>query len=299
MTTGTSRVATAKINLFLHVGDKRPDGYHELRSLVVFAGLGDVLSVQPAEVLSLKVSGPMAKGLESDDRNLVLRAAMSLQAWARGQGHRALGASLHLEKHLPLASGIGGGSSDAAAVLHLLVSHWGLPIHLDDLSRLAAAIGADVPVCLRGQSSWMSGLGDVVEPAMPLPSFHLLLVNPGVQVATADVFRALKVRSGAVAPVMPPKLTLREFVGWLDRTINDLAAPARILSPVIARVEQAIVATQDCLLARMSGSGATCFGIYAGEASVRAAAAEVSSAHPEWWVAHAPVIEAGTAASRP
>lgn len=290
MVSAASRFAPAKINLFLHVGDRRPDGYHELCSLAVFAAVGDRLTVEPADSLSLAVSGPMSAGLETDDRNLVLKAARALQVWAREHGHPAPGARLRLEKNLPLASGIGGGSSDAAAALHLLVAHWSLPVHLDDLMRIAATLGADVPVCLRGQSAWMSGIGDIVEPVPAVPSFHLLLVNPRVQLPTADVFRALKVRSGARAPSVPAKAGLREFVGWLDRTINDLAAPARKIAPAIAQAEQALVATEGCLLARMSGSGATCFGIFADEALAKAAGDAIGKVQPGWWIKHGPLV---------
>jgi 4-diphosphocytidyl-2-C-methyl-D-erythritol kinase len=284
MATGPTRFAPAKVNLFLHVGERRPDGYHDLKSLAVFAAVGDTLSLTGADKLSLDVAGPMSKGLETDDRNLVLKAAHALGAWARQNGHKAGGAHLILDKHLPLASGIGGGSSDAAAALHLLVAHWSLPIKTVELDRIANAVGADVPVCLRAQPSWMSGTGDVVEAAPSLPPFHLVLVNPRVHVPTADVFRRLQVRSGAHAPLLPPRLSLREFAAWLDRTVNDLSAPARMISPAVMQAEQALVSSENCLLARMSGSGATCFGLYPDEQSARAGCLQIRSSHPDWWV---------------
>lgn len=284
MSSGVTRFAPAKVNLFLHVGDRRPDGYHDLKSLAVFAGVGDTLSVEPADKISLTLKGPAAPGLEVDERNLVMKAARALDDWAQYNGHSTRGAQITLYKHLPLASGIGGGSSDAAAALQLLKAHWTLPIDPKDLGRIALSVGADVPVCLRAEASWMSGTGELVEPAPHLPPFYLVLVNPGVPVSTADVFRGLQVRSGAFAPAMPSKLKLRDFVGWLDRTVNDLSAPARLIAPAIMQAENALVATEDCLLARMSGSGATCFGIYPDERTAKLAASQIRSSNPTWWV---------------
>jgi 4-diphosphocytidyl-2-C-methyl-D-erythritol kinase len=280
------RFAPAKINLFLHVGDRRTSGYHELLSLAVFADIGDMVSVTPADRLVLTVTGPRAGGLDASPSNLVLRAAAALQEWSRERGQAVSGASLTLHKVLPIASGIGGGSSDAAATLRLLAGFWGLLLPDDELLRIGRSLGADVPVCLRGAPSLMSGDGEQLAPAPELPDCGLLLVNPGVELGTAAVFAGLQVRSGARAPATPDRFrTPRELAAWLDRTTNDLAAPARRLAPAIMRVEQALVATPDCLLARMSGSGATCFGIYSGTESAKAAANILRAAHPDWWVA--------------
>ena len=277
--------APAKINLFLHVGDRRPDGYHDLLSLVVFADYGDIIDLSSAGNLQLVVSGPHAHGLDTGPGNLVIRAGAALQSWARAHGHPASGAALHLHKNLPVASGVGGGSSDAAATLRILAAHWALPVPQEDLLRIARTLGADVPVCLSALPSIMSGDGDRLRPAPEMPDCALLLVNPRVEVSTASVFAALGVRSGTRAPVWPDRFsTPRALAAWLDRTTNDLAAPARLIAPAIMQVEQALVATSDCLLARMSGSGATCFGIYPALEAAEAAADRLRKAHPEWWL---------------
>ena len=279
------RFAPAKINLFLHVGDRRPDGYHDLLSLVVFADCGDMISVGPATGQSLAVTGPSAAGLDASPSNLVLRAETTLRQWARANGHAAPPVSIRLDKHLPLASGIGGGSSDAAATLHALVEFWSLPIALEDLLVLGRSIGADVPVCLRGLPTLVAGDGDRLAPAPDLPGFAFVLVNPRVEVSTAAVFASLEVRTGAQPQPFPPRLdTLRTLVAWLDRMSNDLAAPAKRIAPQVMHAEQALTASAGCLLARMSGSGATCFGIYPTIEAATTAAREISAAHPDWWV---------------
>lgn len=254
--------APAKVNLFLHVGEKRADGYHALESLVVFAQAGDVLSVTPADTLSLAIDGPFAGGLSTTD-NLVLKAARAL-----GDG----GAHITLTKNLPVASGIGGGSADAAAALRGLNQLWNLG-HTDDaLREIAATLGSDVPVCVASASAWMEGRGEILSP-MVVPSMAMLLVNPGVAVPTADVFCALKVRTG---------LGARHSTD-LAGTTNDLEAPARAIQPAIGEVLDAIAA-QGPKLARMSGSGATCFGIFDSDDEASRAARALSEAHPGWWV---------------
>ncbi|MEQ1755503.1 MAG: 4-(cytidine 5'-diphospho)-2-C-methyl-D-erythritol kinase [Micropepsaceae bacterium] len=279
------RFAPAKVNLYLHVGDRREDGYHNLQSLVVFADAGDNLTVSEGKRLSLDISGPFAGSLEHDADNLVIKAAQSLVDWARHNGHKTRPARLQLEKNLPVASGIGGGSSDAAATLLLLAQYWSLPIHSDDLCDIGKSIGADVPVCLKAAPSLMSGAGEVLAPAPDLPAFAFVLVNPGLALPTADVFRNLKIRSGTDAPVWPAKFRdLRDFVAWLDRTGNDLSSAARAMAPDIMRVEQALIATQGCLLARMSGSGATHFGIFPTLEAAATSAEQIRSAQPDWWV---------------
>lgn len=280
------RLAPAKINLFLHVGDRRADGYHDLFSLVVFASCGDSIKAVAAPVTQLRVSGPHAAGLDDGPSNLVLRAEAALRQWAQARGHAVGHVALDLEKNLPVASGIGGGSSDAAAVLHLLAGLWGLSVPQDELFRLGRSLGADVPVCLRADATLMSGDGEHLAPAPELPAFAMVLVNPRVAVATPAVFAGLQVRTGAHALALPRRFpSLREFMVFLDRTSNDLASPAKRIAPVILRVEQALIATPDCLLARMSGSGATCFGIYPDAAAAGRAAAALRARHPDWWIA--------------
>jgi len=268
-----SEIAPAKINLFLLVTGKRADGYHLLDSLVVFAGAHDRLSVVPAAALSLTFGGPFGAHLAVHADNLVLRAATALAEATRVRD----GARLHLEKHLPIASGIGGGSSDAAAALRLLSRHWGVDVP----AGLAATLGADVPVCLDPRPRRMSGIGEVLAPSPGLPAFGIALVNPGVALPTAQVFRA---RQSAFSPAarLPP--------GWPDTASlaaglagygNDLQAPAIALCPPIATVLAGLRDQPGCRLARMSGSGATCFALFDTPALASAAAASV--ARDGWW----------------
>jgi 4-diphosphocytidyl-2-C-methyl-D-erythritol kinase len=269
--------AHAKVNLFLHVLGRRADGYHLLDSLAVFADVGDTLRAEPSETLSLTVGGPFAADLAGGPDNLVLRAARTLAA----EFGMVVGASLALDKRLPVASGIGGGSADAAAALRLLCRLWRIPPDFARLARLATGLGADVPVCLAGRASRMGGIGEQLEPAPTLPTCGVVLVNPGVGLATADVFRA---RSGAWSPRATMPTSWRDAAGMADdlrRCRNDLKAAAVRLRPVIGEVLHALEAVEDCLLARMSGSGATCFGLFADAAAARRAAAALR--RPGWW----------------
>ncbi|HEY1412002.1 MAG TPA: 4-(cytidine 5'-diphospho)-2-C-methyl-D-erythritol kinase [Rhodopila sp.] len=274
-----SEFAPAKINLHLHVVGRRHDGYHLLDSLVVFADIGDRLSVSPAEDLSLTVTGPFAAGLAAEPDNLVLRAARAL---ADLSGLRLTG-RLVLEKALPVASGIGGGSADAAATLRLLCRFWDITPPAEEMQRLAAGLGADVPVCLSGRPAVMSGIGEILTSAPALPGAGLVLVNPGVAVSTPSVFRA---RTGGFSDAAG-----FPFRGWpnaaaladdLRNTNNDLEAPARSLAPAIGDALTALSDNLGCLLARMSGSGATCFGLFDSADAARQAADAI--ARPGWWV---------------
>lgn len=275
--------AWAKVNLTLQVVGRRPDGYHELESLVVFAGAGDVLRADIAADLSLSIDGPFARDLRSEGDNLVLRAARALAERAG----IAPAAALSLTKNLPVASGIGGGSADAAAALRSLARLWNVSLPADEMAALALTLGADVPVCLRGEAGIMSGIGEVLQPVPALPPLWLLLVNPGVAVSTAAVFKALGGRfSLPIEPRLPP-LGLAAFIDWLRRRPNDLEAPARSLAPAVAEVLAALDGLDDCLLARMSGSGATCFGLFENEDAARVAGESLAVKHPDWWVAPA------------
>jgi 4-diphosphocytidyl-2-C-methyl-D-erythritol kinase len=269
--------APAKVNLHLHVVGRREDGYHLLDSLVVFAGVGDRLSVSPADTLSLTLTGPFATGLASEPDNLVLRAAWALAARA---GIEATG-KLALEKNLPISSGIGGGSADAAATLRLLCRFWRLEPSL--AHGLATGLGADVPVCLAGRPARMSGIGDVLEPAGPLPRVGIVLVNPGVAVSTQAVFHA---RAGAFSTVAwLPTDDWRDaasLAATLRGTRNDLEVAARQFTPGIGAALDVLRLTPDCLLARMSGSGATCFGLFPSPAAARKAARTII--RERWWV---------------
>lgn len=286
------RFAPAKVNLFLHVGEKRADGYHDLVSLIAFADVGDWLEVREAKRLSLKLEGPFANALKDEPDNLVLKAARELDVWAEDRGHKTTPVELVLEKNLPIASGIGGGSSDAAAALHLLAGCWSLPIPIDELEKIGRSLGADIPVCLRGAPTLVSGMGEVLTPAPGLPPFALVLVNPGIEVPTKRIFNTLLARSGAEAPHLPQHFRdARDLAMHLDRLSNDLAPPAKVIAPVVMHAESALAATDGCLVARMSGSGATCYGLYETAAIAEAAAAAIQAAHPAWWVRAARTYE--------
>lgn len=266
--------AAAKVNLYLHVTGRRSNGYHLLDSLVVFADVGDELTAEPAETLSLIVDGPFAATLTTEPDNLVLRAARALAP-------ANAGAVVALTKNLPVASGIGGGSADAAATLRLLCQLWGLKPSDAQLAQVALSLGADVPVCLASRPARMSGIGESLAPAARLPRCGIVLVNPGVAVATADVFRA---RQGAWSP--PADLPdAWDHVGSMAADLralrNDLEAPAAVLQPLIGDALVALAALPGCHLARMSGSGATCFGLF-DDASAAARAAE-QVRRRGWW----------------
>lgn len=268
-----SEAAPAKVNLYLHVTGRRDDGYHTLDSLAVFPGAGDVLHAGPSDRLSLRITGPCGAGLEAGEGNLVLRAARLL---ARAADHEPR-AELVLDKRLPVASGIGGGSADAAAALRLLSRAWGLGPPAD---VLALQLGADVPVCLESRPALMRGIGELLAPPPALPEFGILLINPGQAVATQAVFRA---RIGDYTPPAALPGAWADAAGMassLSHCRNDLEAAALTLCPEIGTVLAWLQAQPGCLLARMSGSGATCFGLFA---TGPAAAALVRTVPGSWW----------------
>lgn len=273
--------APAKINLCLHVGAKRPDGFHELESLVVFARAGDELSFAASDALSLTVDGPFADALAGEADNLVLRAARALQA----AGGCACGARIALTKNLPVASGIGGGSTDAAAALRGLDALWGLKMAPDALRRIGEGLGSDVPVCVEPAASWMAGRGESVTALAGIPRAPMVLVNPNVPVPTGQVFRALSERRGVGLPMPPPMDGLDALIAWLRRTGNDLEAPARIIAPAVAETLDALQALPGALMARMSGSGATCFALFDSDETARDASLALRTDHPDWWCA--------------
>lgn len=269
-------VARAKLNLCLHVIGRRSDGYHLLDSLVVFPGLGDRLRAEPAAALSLSACGPFADQLPADGDNLVLRAAALF----------GTGAALRLEKNLPAAGGIGGGSADAAATLRLMARMQGAP--LPDARRVLG-LGADVPVCLESRPARMQGIGERVTPLPDLPPLWCVLVNPGTACPTPAVFAALDRRDGSPLPEMPERFAgAATLLDYLFTTRNDLEPPARRLVPVIGDALEALAAS-GAALARMSGSGATCFGLFETEGAALSAAERLRTAAPAWWVAAAPL----------
>jgi 4-diphosphocytidyl-2-C-methyl-D-erythritol kinase len=288
------RQARAKVNLSLRVTGRRPDGYHELDGLTAFAEAGDLVTVQDADDLSLEIVGPYAASLsgaavpdEPATENLVLRAARAL-AEATG---RTPCARIVLDKQLPVAGGLGGGSADAAAALHALCQLWGVEPAPARLAEIGLQLGADVPVCLHGYAAFVSGIGERLGPAPHLPEAYLLLANPGVELSTGAVFKALDGRtSGPAARWDAPPRDAGALAEHLARDGNDLEGPARRLRPEIDAVLSALAGRPGCLIARMSGSGASCFGLFADAASAEAAAAQLTADQPSWWLRAARLV---------
>lgn len=271
--------APAKVNLALHVTARRPDGYHEIETLAVFAEAGDRVTARAAVEDSFVVTGPFGSVLSFDPGNLVLRARDALREAAKAAGLSAPAVALHLEKNLPVASGIGGGSADAAATLLALSQVWALPA-ATNLPGIALALGADVPMCLAARPLLAGGIGENIRPLQLPGQLHAVLVNPGVAVATREVFAALKKRDN---PPMAPVPPLGISIEWLAAQRNDLQEPAVRSFPAISEALAAIAGCDRVRLARMSGSGATCFGLFdEGEAALAAAAA-ISRRHAGWW----------------
>lgn len=279
-----SALAPAKINLFLHVGPVDADGYHPLSSLVAFADVGDRVTVEPADRLSLTVTGPFGAGLAAEPDNLILRALRTLGE-ATGTGEPPL--KVTLDKRLPIAAGLGGGSSDAGAALKL--ARHALALDLDDaaLEAMAARIGADGPMCLRMRTAWAEGRGDILTDEPRLPPLWAVLFNPGVPSSTGAVYRAYDAGPPHAAdrPARPADWSSAAVIDWLAGLRNDLQPPAEALTPGIADAVRAVAAAPGVALARMSGSGATVFGLCLSSADAVAAAASLSAAHPTAWVA--------------
>jgi 4-diphosphocytidyl-2-C-methyl-D-erythritol kinase len=277
--------AAAKINLYLHVTGRRDDGLHELDSLIAFAAVHDTIALAPADDIELTVGGPFAGALADND-NLVLTAARRLAERANVQA----GARIHLIKRLPVASGIGGGSADAAAALRGLIRLWGLDPGAAVLADLCIGLGADVPICFHGRTAHVGGIGELVETAPSLPETPMVLVNTGIAVSTPEVFAR---RSGPFSRparlASPPSSAVDLATSLADRR-NDLYAPACEVEPSIAAVVDILAASPGCLLARMSGSGATCFGLFAGLDEAHAAAANLGKTNPGWWVVETRLI---------
>ena len=274
--------APAKLNLYLHVVGRRDDGYHLLDSLVAFADIADRVAAEPSSRLSLAITGPFAGDLGGDPvTNLVWRAAEALAA----RLGRSAGAALALEKNLPVASGIGGGSSDAAATLKALAARWQAPLDDGALEDIAAKLGADVPVCLAARSSWLGGVGDRVEPAPALPPAALVLVNPRIALPTASVFKTRRGPFSSAARFTEAPADARALAALLAERRNDLTDAAVAQVPVIATVLKRLAATDGARIARMSGSGATCFALFESAVLAEAAAASLRAAEPDWWVA--------------
>ncbi len=330
--------APAKINLALHVTGRRPDGYHLIESLVTFADVGDVISIEPSAEDRLTFSGPFGGALVADfGTNLIIKALRALRTHV--EGRRCPAVAIHLQKNLPLASGIGGGSADAAAALKGLNALWELELGDAELQQIGLRLGADVPMCLVGGPLIAKGVGDEIEPLAGFPDLPLLLVNPGVGVSTAEIFKLLAKKENEGLPLSPtvrrregrvrggemreladvahssgaarvprpesqavgfpsgsarPRVNLptrdvgrsevRRLVDYLRTTRNDLETPARALCADIGNVIESL-AQSGALFARMSGSGATCFGIFDSNYTRAKARASIRASHPDWWVA--------------
>ena len=281
--------ARAKVNLTLQVYGRRTDGFHDLESVVAFADCADRLTLSPGSDLDLKMSGPLAQACGDTSDNLVLKAARLLAE--RVPDMKA--GSFSLDKALPVAAGIGGGSADAAAALRLLSQLNGLALDDPRIVEVAQLTGADVPVCVNSLGCVMTGVGETLQP-LSLPTMPCVMVNPGVPVATKDVFKALGLRNGELlvgaTDVLlqdrwpDAKASLEDWVEALAASSNDLEAPAMRVQPVIGKVIAALNATNGAWLARMSGSGATCFAIYENTAEAGRAAEKLRRDHPGWWV---------------
>ncbi|NOX39517.1 MAG: 4-(cytidine 5'-diphospho)-2-C-methyl-D-erythritol kinase [Alphaproteobacteria bacterium] len=263
--------APAKVNLALHVTGQRADGLHLLDSLVCFADVGDEVSVTPSAQFTLSVEG--ADGLAAGDDNLVLKAARCFGANA--------GARIRLNKKLPVAAGLGGGSADAACTLRLLSKLWqlDLPAAADIL-----ALGADVPVCLTGRSARMQGIGEAITPLENMPPFAAVLVNPGVAVPTQSVFNSLKSKDNSPLNPIPNSENPADWIAYISMLRNDLEVPALQIAPVIDRVLERLGSSERCAIARMSGSGASCFGLFETREAAQLSAQKIRALEPDWWV---------------
>lgn len=273
--------APAKINLALHVTGRRDDGYHLLESLVVFTRFGDRVTVEEADEDSFSVSGPFADGVPTDGSNLVIRARDALRA---ALPHPSAPVSITLEKNLPASSGIGGGSSDAAAALRGLAKLWDIDAGIERLTAIAGGLGADLPMCLAAQPLVARGTGERITPLTGFPALGLVLVNPGVAVSTPAVFSALKQRDRDPLPPLPSHFDFHTLRNWLEISRNDLEDAARSIEPSIVDAKRALKKA-DAGFVRMSGSGATCFGLFETGNVAKRAAASIRSRHPDWFVA--------------
>ncbi len=285
--------APAKLNLALHVLRRRADGYHELDSIVAFASdVADELRLETAAAFSLAVEGPLAAAVPKDDSNLALRAARAMaQRWPRHFGP----VHIRLRKHLPAAAGIGGGSADAGAVLRAMCRLFGFVPPREELHALALELGADVPACLHGRTARMSGIGERITTLPDLPETFCLLANPGVALPTAQVFGALHEQGGISGASLPDAALAAQphaaaLAEALRNTANDLQVPACALTPAVEQCLATLRGLPGALLARMSGSGATCFALFADALLARTALSTLREAYPRWWLAVSPLI---------
>ena len=287
--------AAAKVNLTLHITGKRDDGLHLLESLVGFTSIADQITLIQAPAISITVFGPEAETLLNEKHNLAEKAAYL----AREQTKSQKGVRISLEKNIPVAAGMGGGSADAAAVLQGCLRMWGEPeIHDLNNKSLAEQLGADIPACHYGCAAWVSGVGEIIKPAPKFPALWMVLVNPRIPVSTSAVFRSFAGRlrkaefvdnSGPAWPI-----SISDFIDYLTERENTLSEAAVSIAPVISAVIQALQEAPDCLMARMTGTGPTCFGLFATELKANNAAKIIANAEPDWWVRHTLLLSRAT-----
>lgn len=274
-------LAPAKVNLALHVTGRRPDGYHTIESLAVFTRFGDRLHLEPAAADAFSITGPFGHGLPDDETNLVLRARDALRL---ASASNLPPISIRLEKNLPVASGVGGGSSDAAAVLKALNQIWNCGLGQSELAEIARSLGADVPMCLSAKPLIATGIGDVVEPISGFPALALVLVNPGVAVSTPEIFQRLERHDNEGLPPPPSRIHFHSLRNWLETTHNHLEPTARGIQPAIGEILKALDKAGSGF-SRMSGSGATCFGLFETGNVAKRAAVAIRARQPGWFVA--------------
>jgi 4-diphosphocytidyl-2-C-methyl-D-erythritol kinase len=281
-------LARAKVNLALHITGQRPDGYHLLESLVVFPQIGDRIALEPAEKFELVLEGPFARDLDGPtDDNLILRAIRAFVTSAGQPQHPNI--RVTLSKRLPVASGVGGGSSDAATTLRLLEDYTGTYLPDEELHRIALSLGADVPVCLFPETQMMRGIGEQLSTGPLLPRCGIVLINPKIVVSTPDVFRTMARRDNPAMPSAPERFeTVENLTGYLEECRNDMQSAAMELCPQISEVISVLSADDRIEIARMSGSGATCFGL-CGPNDAMNIERDLRIKHPEWWIASGPL----------
>lgn len=279
--------APAKINLFLHLTGRRDDGYHLLQSVMVFVDVGDSLEFSPHDSLFLDVDGPFAGDMPPPHENLIYRAAQMLAAEFKTTPRGAV----RLTKNLPVASGIAGGSADCAAALKGFAKLWGFSDERDRIHRIGQQLGADVPACLVAKPVWAEGIGEKMMPLHDMPALHFVLANPMVATPTPEVFRRYRNRFCPPIQFSGRKKSMQEWIADIKRYRNDLTDPAMEVTPEIRTVLQALQETPNCQVARLSGSGATCFGIYEHAETARAAVNKLKMDHPRWWVSTANLVK--------
>ena len=282
-----SEAAPAKINLALHVTGQRTDGYHLLDTLAVFTCFADRVTVAPAKADTFTVAGPFSVGVPVGADNLVIRARDLLRRLA---DRPCPPVALALEKNIPAASGIGGGSSDAAAAIRALARHWHLDLSAETLAAAALSLGDDLPMCLAARPLIARGIGEAIAPVPFMAPLHMVLVNPRIEIPTPSVFSALTRRDGAPLPPLPDPVDLPALLDWLPETRNDLEPAARSIAPEISQALDALRAHRSAFT-RMSGSGATCFGLFASHKAAEEAAHAIAAAHPSWYVEATTTIE--------